>query len=106
MKRTGDAPTRARVVLYLEHFPEQYKVSPELGEALCIKEDSRIGVIQALWNYIKIHSLQDKTDRRIVRADEKLLSVSSTSYSFSSGSLILARYLAPIKSLSRNSQRL
>ena len=30
------------------------------GYVLGIKEDSRIGVIQALWNYIKINGLQDK----------------------------------------------
>lgn len=39
---------------------------------LGIKEESRVGVIQALWNYIKVHGLQDKVDRRIIRADEYL----------------------------------
>lgn len=75
VKRTGDTSTTVRLVLYPEHFPEQYKVSPELGDVLGIKEESRLGVIQTLWNYIKIQGLQDKTDRRIVRADEKLLPV-------------------------------
>lgn len=42
------------------------------ANVLGIKEDSRTGVIQALWNYIKIQGLQDKVDRRLVRADEKL----------------------------------
>jgi SWI/SNF-related matrix-associated actin-dependent regulator of chromatin subfamily D len=76
--------------MYLEHFPEQFKVLPELGtlshlyssvrshltiyigNILGIKEESRTGVIQALWNYIKIQGLQDKVDRRMVRADEQL----------------------------------
>ena len=31
VRRTGDKPTKIRVVLYLEHFPEQYKLAPELG---------------------------------------------------------------------------
>ena len=44
---------------------------------LGIKEDSRMGVIQALWNYIKLQGLQDKVDRRIIRADDKLRIVSS-----------------------------
>ena len=34
IRRTGDQPTKIRVVMYLEHFPEQYKVVPELGEFL------------------------------------------------------------------------
>lgn len=32
VRRTGDVPTKIRVMIYLEHFPEQYKVRPELGE--------------------------------------------------------------------------
>ncbi|KAK7031327.1 SWI/SNF and RSC complexes subunit ssr3 [Favolaschia claudopus] len=72
IRRKGDAPTKVRLVMYLEHYPEQFRVMPELGNLLGIKEDSRIGVIQALWNYIKIQGLQDKADRRLVRADEKL----------------------------------
>lgn len=31
-----------------------------------------MGVIQALWNYIKVQGLQDKVDRRVIRADEYL----------------------------------
>ena len=42
---------------------------------LGIKEESRVGVIQALWNYIKLQSLQDKADRRVIKADEKLVPV-------------------------------
>ncbi|KAJ7432627.1 SWI/SNF complex protein [Mycena galericulata] len=72
IRRKGDAPTKVRLIMYLEHYPEQFRVIPELGNILGIKEDSRIGVIQALWNYIKIQGLQDKVDRRLVRADEKL----------------------------------
>ncbi|KAF5369594.1 hypothetical protein D9758_002651 [Tetrapyrgos nigripes] len=72
VKRTGDTPTNIRVVIYLDHYPEQYGVSDELSSVLGIKEDSRIGVIQALWNYIKIQGLQDKVDKRMIRADDKL----------------------------------
>lgn len=31
IRRTGDVPTKIRIVLYLEHFPQQFKVAPELG---------------------------------------------------------------------------
>ncbi|KJA22667.1 hypothetical protein HYPSUDRAFT_201995 [Hypholoma sublateritium FD-334 SS-4] len=72
VRRTGDLPTKIRVIMYLDHFPDQYKVLPELGSVLGIKEESRIGVIQTLWNYIKLQGLQDKVDRRIIRADDKL----------------------------------
>ena len=75
VRRTGDTQTRIRVLIHLEHYPEQYKVSPELSALLDIKEDSRIGVVTALWNYIKVNNLQDKVDRRIIRPDERLRSV-------------------------------
>lgn len=42
------------------------------GNILGLKEESRTGVVQALWNYIKIQGLQDKVDRRMVRADAHL----------------------------------
>jgi len=72
IKRTGDAPTKVRIVLYLDHCPEQFKIAPELGNVLGIKEESRMGAVMALWNYIKIQGLQDKVDRRMVRADNQL----------------------------------
>lgn len=58
--------------MHLEQQPEQYKVYPELASLLGVKEDSRVGVVQALWNYIKVQGLQDKVDRRMVRADAHL----------------------------------
>ncbi|KAG2137476.1 BAR-domain-containing protein [Suillus clintonianus] len=72
IRRTGDQPTKVRLIIYLEQTPEQYKVAPDLGNVLGIKEESRVGIIQAMWNYIKIHGLQDKTDRRRIRADDYL----------------------------------
>lgn len=86
-------PTKIRVVLHLEQQPEIFRVHPDLGEysfdtrnssflicsignILGIKEESRVGVVQALWNYIKLQDLQDKVDRRIIRADAQLRGVS------------------------------
>jgi hypothetical protein len=31
IRRTGDLPTKVRIVMYLAHFPDQFKVLPELG---------------------------------------------------------------------------
>ena len=76
VRRTGDAPVKARVTIHLEHYPEQFKLGPELSSLLEIKEDSRIGVVTALWNYMKLNNLQDKVDRRLIRADDRLKAVS------------------------------
>jgi SWIB/MDM2 domain len=42
------------------------------GNILGIKEESRGGVMQALWTYIKTHNLQDKVDRKQIHADAML----------------------------------
>lgn len=62
-------------MMYLDHYPDQFKVHPDLGAILDIKEDSRLGVVTALWNYIKINNLQDKVDRRLIRLDNRLKAV-------------------------------
>ncbi|KAI6030177.1 hypothetical protein EDC04DRAFT_2572396 [Pisolithus marmoratus] len=96
IRRTGDQPTRIRVIIHLEHTPEQYKVSPELGDILGIKEESRIGVIQTLWNYIKIHGLQDKVDRRRIKADDHLRPIfGSDTVLFQQLTELVNRYLIP-----------
>lgn len=79
----GDQPTKARVILHMDHYPEQFKVHPDLGSVLGIKEDSRAGVIQTLWNYIKINGLQDKADRKRIHIDAALRPVRSPPLFFS-----------------------
>ncbi|EGO02913.1 hypothetical protein SERLA73DRAFT_176377 [Serpula lacrymans var. lacrymans S7.3] len=96
IRRTGDIPTKIRLIVHLEHFPEQYKVSPELGNVLGIKEESRLGVIQTLWNYIKINGLQDKVDRRRIRADDHLRPIfGGESVVFQQLPELVNRYLMP-----------
>ncbi|KAI0281338.1 SWIB/MDM2 domain-containing protein [Russula brevipes] len=72
IRRTGDTPAKVRLVLNLQQYPEQFRVAPELGNVLGIKEESRAGIIQALWSYIKTHNLQDKVDRKRIHADAML----------------------------------
>lgn len=127
VRRKGDGNTKIRIVLHLEQQPEQYKVHPDLGMSfLCLtcprelfskvlfvgnilglKEESRTGVIQALWNYIKSQDLQDKADRRKVHPDAALAPVCilSPATQACSSPLTHGRYLAGTKvGISDNSQ--
>ena len=90
IRRTGDTPTKIRLILHLLQHPEQFRVLPDLGRKstsirtsshriisfagniLGIKEESRAGVIQTLWTYIKTNNLQDKVDRKRIHADAAL----------------------------------
>ncbi|KIK65065.1 hypothetical protein GYMLUDRAFT_220324 [Collybiopsis luxurians FD-317 M1] len=96
IRRTGDVPTHVRLVMYLDHYPEQYSLSQDLSSLLGIKEESRLGVVQALWNYIKIQGLQDKVDRRLVRTDDRLRAIfGAETILFQKLPEYIARHLGP-----------
>jgi SWI/SNF-related matrix-associated actin-dependent regulator of chromatin subfamily D len=114
IRRTGDTPTKVRLILHLQQYPEQFRVLPELGMAflgdsarppckhgsffsgniLGIKEESRAGLIQALWAYIKTQNLQDKFDRKRIHADAMLRPVCDIDLSNVKRLPIHCRYLA------------
>ncbi|KAG8936115.1 SWI/SNF complex component snf12 [Tulasnella sp. 419] len=75
IKRRGDISVKCRIILNLEHQPEHYRVDPLLGDIINVKEETRVGVIAALWNYIKSNGLQDKVDRRLIRFDAALANI-------------------------------
>lgn len=47
-------------------------VSPSLGEVIGNDLIPRTEIIKRIWDYIKKNDLQDKTNRRMINADEKL----------------------------------
>lgn len=85
--RPGDVNVRARVILHLKLLPERFKLIEPLAEVLDMKEDTRTGIVTALWHYIKANGLQDKVDRKIIRPDAKLRPVSDTRFKFMSSNL-------------------
>lgn len=78
IKRKGNVPTKVKIVLYPAYTPERYSLSPELGSLLDIREESRAGVISALWSYVKEKKLLDETDRKKVKCDSALRSLFNT----------------------------
>lgn len=49
--------------------------SPDLAVIIGPEPRVRTEVTKAVWAYIKEHGLQDKANRRMINADEKLLAV-------------------------------
>lgn len=78
IKRKGSEPVKCKIALYLAHTPERYALDPNLAMLLDIKEETRAGVISALWAYIKDRKLLDERDRRLVRLDGPLQSLFKT----------------------------
>ncbi|CAB4412110.1 unnamed protein product [Rhizophagus irregularis] len=76
IKRKGDANVKCKIFLNLDKQPPRYKLSEDLASLLGIKEETKTGVILALWQYIKHHNLQDNIeDKRFINNDARLESL-------------------------------
>ncbi|ULU11914.1 hypothetical protein L3Y34_015349 [Caenorhabditis briggsae] len=69
VKRAGDRPVKCRVLLLLDNHPSKFKLHPRLAKVLGIAADTRPKIIEALWQYIKTHGLQDPQERDIINCD-------------------------------------
>lgn len=72
IKRRGDMNIDVRILIYLNEYPEKYKLSPKLSQILDMKSESRPEIIMGLWEYIKFHKLQDDEEKRIINCDNNL----------------------------------
>lgn len=96
IKRMGTEPVKAKIVLYPLYVPERYSVSPPLAQLLDVQEETRAGVLSALWGYIKHHQLLDEADHRVVRLDAPLQALFRTpTINFHHIPEVLHRFLHP-----------
>ncbi|KAK0421288.1 hypothetical protein QR680_015159 [Steinernema hermaphroditum] len=72
VKRTGDRNVRANIRLWLDHSPSKFKLHPTLAKILGISTDTRQKIVEALWEYIKIHKLQDPDHKEYINLDAYL----------------------------------
>lgn len=52
--RKGDNDVNIKVSLTVDSTPERYKLSDEFAEILQLREETRPGIVMALWQYIKV----------------------------------------------------
>lgn len=69
VKRKGDQNLKAKIMLQLKEYPDKFKLSPPLAKMLALDEETKPGVVIALWQYIKFHKLQDSDEKRSIRCD-------------------------------------
>jgi len=72
VKRPGDKNVRCTILLLIDYQPLQYKLEPRLARLLGIHTQTRPVIINALWQYIKTHKLQDAHEREFVNCDKYL----------------------------------
>lgn len=72
VKRPGDKNVRCTILLLLDYQPLQFKLDPRLARLLGIHTQTRPVIINALWQYIKTHKLQDAHEREYINCDKYL----------------------------------
>ncbi|KAI9015145.1 hypothetical protein BC832DRAFT_603883 [Gaertneriomyces semiglobifer] len=96
IKRKGDTNVKAKIMIYLDCKPEKFKLSQPLARLLDIHTDSLNHVVLALWQYVKLHKLQDSDDKRYINSDDSLRQIlGQTRILFSQVPDLLRAHLAP-----------
>lgn len=72
VKRPGDKNIRCTILLLLDYQPLQFKLDPRLARLLGVHTQTRPVIINALWQYIKTHKLQDVHEREYINCDKYL----------------------------------
>ncbi|WFD43527.1 non-specific serine/threonine protein kinase [Malassezia psittaci] len=96
IKRKGSVPVKAKIILTPLYVTERYSVAQPLAQLLDVQEDTRAGVLNALWGYIKSKRLLDENDHRVVRLDAPLQALFRTpTINFHHIPEVLHRFLHP-----------
>ncbi|KAM3723312.1 SWI/SNF chromatin-remodeling accessory subunit [Dirofilaria immitis] len=72
VKRPGDRDVKCTILLLLDYQPMKFKLHPRLGKVLGMATETRPKIIEALWQYIKTHKLQDQAERDNINCDAYL----------------------------------
>ncbi|KAK4336706.1 hypothetical protein RND71_043452 [Anisodus tanguticus] len=72
VKRPGDKNVKCTILLLLDYQPLQFKLDSRLARLLGIHTQTRPMIINALWQYIKTHKLQDAHEREFINCDKYL----------------------------------
>lgn len=78
-QRKADENLNITISLVRDEPVERYRLSNALANALDMEEADRAEVVMGIWEYVKAMGLQEDDERRHVRCDERLRSVSSLS---------------------------
>lgn len=75
IRRVGAVDVPVRILLRLDYQPDRFRLSPELASVVDLELATRPQVVLALWQYIKLHRLQESEERKVVNNDKVLQQV-------------------------------
>ncbi|GBP51486.1 Brahma-associated protein of 60 kDa [Eumeta japonica] len=72
VKRPGYKNVRCTILLLLDYQPLQFKLDGRLARLLGVHTQTRPVIVNALWQYVKTHRLQDPHEREYIVCDKYL----------------------------------
>jgi SWI/SNF-related matrix-associated actin-dependent regulator of chromatin subfamily D len=91
------APIAVKIFVQIDHGCDKFTLSPALQSIVNKQFDSKPQLIMGIWQYVKMHKLQDPEDKRVIRCDETLKAAfEKDSITFSALPDLLATHLSPL----------
>lgn len=85
-----------KIHLQFDFSPERFRLAPALANLLNLNLATRPAIVVALWQYIKLHKLQESDEKKIINNDAALQELFKVSrMSFSDIPVLVEPYLLP-----------
>lgn len=72
VRRAGSVDVPVKILLKLDYQPDRFRLSKELSAVLDLELATKPQIVLAVWQYIKMHKLQESDEKKIVNNDETL----------------------------------
>lgn len=76
ISRKSDENLNVTISAVLDENPERFQLSKEMTELLDVETATRADVVMGIWDYVRYNGLQEDEEKRMVRCDDTLKSVS------------------------------
>lgn len=85
-----------KIHLQFDFSPERFRLAPELASLLNLTLATRSAIVVAMWQYIKLHKLQESDEKKIINNDAALQALFQIpKMSFSDIPVLMEPYLLP-----------
>lgn len=92
-----------KIHLQFDFTPERFKLAPALANLLNLSLATRPAIVVALWQYIKLHKLQESDEKKIINNDAALQELFKVPrMSFSDIPVLVEPYLMPPEAVTIN----
>ena len=78
IKRKGILTDDVNISIQMEHSPHKYKLSESLEKLVGYPIATRVEILSALWEYIKVNQLLDKEKKKYINCDSLLREIFNT----------------------------